>query len=504
MAAGVKLTIEEVREIFKQEECYLLSETYSRNTDRLEYIATCGHTCTIKFTNFRKGNGRECRKCCLARRAKEKYNQISSVFQQEGCFLLSKEYVNNKEKLKYRCSCGNISMISFDNFNRGRRCNNCKSARVRDAQITPFEIVKKEFESRGCVLLDTKYIGAHQKLNYICKCGNYSKIALNNLKQGQFCKGCGIKKRAASQRLDYAYIQQYFNDCGCELLTKVYEGNRTRLTYRCKCGNIAETTFHTFKKAKNCRECGFKKASIRLQKSISEVQKIYEEQGCELLEKDYKGQSEVMRYKCRCGNEGMKSLQAFRLCSKCPTCIANTVRETTKLTFSEVKEIFTKEGCELISEEYLGVSEPLEYLCKCGKPHTKSLSAFKMCSECPDCYREKRLGPNNWRWNFNLSDQEREENKSRASAPEQRVWKKKVFRRDNFKCRCCGSKKSNTLRAHHLDGYNWCVERRTDIYNGVTLCDTCHKDFHAAYGYGDNTEHQFNEWLQSNKNADAE
>ena len=71
---------------------------------------------------------------------------------------------------------------------------------------------------------------------------------------------------------------------------------------------------------------------------------------------------------------------------------------------------------------------------------------------------------------------------------------KKVLARDNYTCQCCG-KKQGDIEAHHLDGYNWCIERRTDETNGITLCETCHKNFHLHYGRGDNTKEQFEEWI---------
>ena len=71
-----------------------------------------------------------------------------------------------------------------------------------------------------------------------------------------------------------------------------------------------------------------------------------------------------------------------------------------------------------------------------------------------------------------------------------------VFKRDNYTCRCCGKDTHNNV-SHHLDGYNWCIEKRLDVDNGVTLCESCHKEFHSIYGYGNNTKEQFEEWIEN-------
>jgi hypothetical protein len=70
----------------------------------------------------------------------------------------------------------------------------------------------------------------------------------------------------------------------------------------------------------------------------------------------------------------------------------------------------------------------------------------------------------------------------------------KVLKRDNYICQCCG-KKDDNLEVHHLDGYDWCKEKRIDVTNGITLCKQCHFNFHGKYGRGNNTKEQFQEWL---------
>jgi hypothetical protein len=77
-------------------------------------------------------------------------------------------------------------------------------------------------------------------------------------------------------------------------------------------------------------------------------------------------------------------------------------------------------------------------------------------------------------------------------------WRRQVFERDNHTCQICG--RQGYINAHHMDGWGWCVARRFDVTNGVTLCagkNGCHEKFHRKYGRGRNTEKQFKEFKAS-------
>lgn len=37
-------------------------------------------------------------------------------------------------------------------------------------------------------------------------------------------------------------------------------------------------------------------------------------------------------------------------------------------------------------------------------------------------------------------------------------------------------------RAHHIERYRSCLERRTDVTNGIPLCDKCHTEVHHKEG----------------------
>ena len=93
---------------------------------------------------------------------------------------------------------------------------------------------------------------------------------------------------------------------------------------------------------------------------------------------------------------------------------------------------------------------------------------------------------------LHCSDEEREKGRNIEGIQE---WRKGVYKRDNYTCQKCGDNKGGNLVAHHLDGYHWDKEHRTDINNGATLCVCCHKSFHKTYGNHDNTKEQYEEWI---------
>ena len=76
------------------------------------------------------------------------------------------------------------------------------------------------------------------------------------------------------------------------------------------------------------------------------------------------------------------------------------------------------------------------------------------------------------------------------------------FQRDNYTCRCCCL--TNTiLNAHHMNSWKFFPEQRFDLNNLISLCETCHSDFHRVYGNGKsapNTVEQINEFKKTRTN----
>ncbi len=62
-----------------------------------------------------------------------------------------------------------------------------------------------------------------------------------------------------------------------------------------------------------------------------------------------------------------------------------------------------------------------------------------------------------------------------------REWREAVLRRDNFKCRACGSSDVGTLEAHHIFPVETHPQHKMKVRNGITLCHDCHMASHAFH-----------------------
>lgn len=126
-------------------------------------------------------------------------------------------------------------------------------------------------------------------------------------------------------------------------------------------------------------------------------------------------------------------------------------------------------------------------ICDCGnKCDVSSTTLRRSNPKCPNCVKEyrrkvasemckKRIGEKHPNWNFDLSEKKRNISRTRM-APVREA----VFERDNYTCRRCGNR-GTILNAHHIEPWYSNKELRYEYSNLITLCDTCHKEYHSAY-----------------------
>ncbi|ABR48578.1 conserved hypothetical protein [Alkaliphilus metalliredigens QYMF] len=305
------------------------------------------------------------------------------------------------------------------------------------------------------------------------------------------------------KKITYDFVKKYvLENSNCQLMSNDYINNSSKLEFKCGCGNIFETSFAKFKdrKKRQCNECGFalrgQYQSKTPEEFREEVQNIV---GNEYIVLGYySGAVEKIKFRHNsCGNEYLAAPHDFLSGKRCPKCRRPRYNTTTDEFKKIIKELTNGEydvvGEYTSSHTHIRLKHNL-----CGTEYKVTPNNFTSHGRrCPnyDCHIRRVGGINHHAYNPDLTDEERI---NRRDLKENIKWRKSVYRKDGYKCVSCGDDQGRNLVAHHLDGYNWCVEKRFDVKNGVTLCEICHKAFHHNYGYGNNTKEQFQEFISRN------
>lgn len=116
------------------------------------------------------------------------------------------------------------------------------------------------------------------------------------------------------------------------------------------------------------------------------------------------------------------------------------------------------EFCAKISKVTKGEKNPFY-----GKKHSEE-NLRKMS----EGRRGKVVGPANNLWRGGSTEQ----NFARISYPYY-LWRRTVFKRDNFTCQFC-FKSGCYLEPHHILRFKDYPEKRYDVSNGISLCKGCH------------------------------
>jgi phage terminase small subunit len=184
-----------------------------------------------------------------------------------------------------------------------------------------------------------------------------------------------------SKKLTYEYVKNYFTEQNCELLETEYINSKTKMKYKCKCGNNSNIDWSHFKQGNRCMKCG---GSEKL--TLEYVKKFFKEQRCKLLETEYINAHSKMKYICKCGNDSSTSFDSFKQGHRCSQCYGNE-----KLTYEYVKNYFTEQGCELIETEYINSYTKMKYKCKDDHITSISWSNFKKGYRCISCSSTEKL-----------------------------------------------------------------------------------------------------------------
>jgi len=88
------------------------------------------------------------------------------------------------------------------------------------------------------------------------------------------------------------------------------------------------------------------------------------------------------------------------------------------------------------------------------------------------------------------------ENTTIRRSVEYKIWREKVFEKDDWTCQKCKIR-GWILHPHHIYNFSKYKELRFEVSNGITFCKKCHNRFHKTYSIKDNNQKQIEKFLRN-------
>ena len=156
---------------------------YEREDPRpptIRYVCANGHVVTVRLGS---PASLQCPGCVLGGNSSRRrlcIDQLKVVAAQRGGSLVSKEYVNARTPLLWRCAQGHEWQATADNVRKKNSwCPTCAKAK----RTLTLDDMRELARSMGGECLSTDYLGEHSKLRWKCAMGHVFDLTPNNIKR---------------------------------------------------------------------------------------------------------------------------------------------------------------------------------------------------------------------------------------------------------------------------------------------------------------------------------
>ena len=278
-----------------------------------------------------------CSRECFNAHKKPKIETIQTQFSRRNYTLLSDEYINNRQKLKYLCkkhADKGVQYISFTSFTRGSGCKYCGREKTANGRRLDFSYIQQKFAEWELILVSEDYKNNSTKLKFICRkhetIGMQEKSFTKLVKSNGQCNHCS---RSSEKRKKYSlsFARELFEKNDLHLLESNYDHVRKLMAYICNKhpdeGVQYKHLYSLIEDKNGCRICKNEKIA-KAQKMTEEEfhQRIFKIHENELINiENYINANTKIKFSCRlCGNVWSALPNNIIYGEQgCPSCIAS-------------------------------------------------------------------------------------------------------------------------------------------------------------------------------------
>lgn len=203
----MKLKIEDVFELFRENGLEPLFKEYNKNSERLLGRTKEGYIVLIcvnvlktskKLSVFDSKNRYTLQNIKL-------WLKINKI---EYELIDGQTYVGSHKQLSFNCHKHGEFKTSWDNLHSGSGCQKCAKESMKNILKLNLEDIEEELNKLNIEILTKKekYINARNHLEFKCtvsSCGNIWKTNLDSVRRGSGCPKCSLKRRSGEGNHKY-------------------------------------------------------------------------------------------------------------------------------------------------------------------------------------------------------------------------------------------------------------------------------------------------------------
>lgn len=201
----------------------------------------------------------------------------------------------------------------------------------------------------------------------------------------------------------YDKLNNAIKQSGAKILSEIV---KNKVLISCSCGNEQLINVHSFIRGGGyCGKCKYKRISNKLSINIEDIEKIFKENNCILLDKEYNSKNKNLNFICKCGNISRKGLYSFIKNPMCNKCSKEKVYNNIK--FKKIQELYKiakNNKCNIININENGNENfnkfIVEFKCNCGNISKKLVGSFIKNTKCNECSKQSSIDKRSISYNY--------------------------------------------------------------------------------------------------------
>jgi hypothetical protein len=195
--------------------------------------------------------------------------QMQNIARSRNGKCLSKKYLNEKLKLKWKCNSKHIWIATPNKIKAGSWCPICAAKKRGYNKRLGIKVINKIVLENDGECLSNNYIDNKTKLKFKCKNNHIWKTTPSNIKAGKWCPYC-----SKCAKLTIKQMKQLAKNKKGKCLSKKYKNNSTNLLWKCNKNHIWIAIPNNIKRGTWCLSCNENKKEKICRKIFENIYKV--------------------------------------------------------------------------------------------------------------------------------------------------------------------------------------------------------------------------------------